>query len=99
MRHVVISFQTHVGERGCHFYSDEGCEFLAWDEVFTFLRAMPELSNNSTFSDRLIGSLANYDPDYQFLAVKHTDDTVSVELYSDLSHHLEGKSYNNGPLK
>ena len=98
MRHVVFSFQSHLGERGCHFYNDEGCEFLAWDEVFTFLKTTPELANNSTFSDRLIGSLANYDPDYQFLAVRHNEDTVSVELYSDPSHQLEGKNSYNEPL-
>jgi hypothetical protein len=98
MKHVVLSFQAHAGERGCHFYSNEGCKFLAWNEVFSFLKAVPELGNNRTFSDRLIDSLANYDPDYQFLAVRHSDDTVSVELYSDSSHPAEGKSYNNEPL-
>ena len=82
MKHLVRSFQEHVGERGCHFYDNEGCSFLNWKEVFDFVHALPSKTSTDTFTDKLTESLANYNPDYEFLAVQQDGDTVSVELYS-----------------
>lgn len=82
MKHLVRSFQEHVGERGCHFYDNEGCNFLNWKEVFEFVHALPNRSSTDTFTDKLTESLANYNPDNEFLAVQQDGDTVSVELYS-----------------
>lgn len=82
MKHLVRSFQRHVGERGAHFYSSETCHFLTWSEVFQFIRALPESAQEDRFSDKLAETLANYDPDNEFLAVQQNGDSVSVELYS-----------------
>lgn len=82
MKHLVKSFQKHVGERGCHFYSEENCHFLSWREVFQFIDALPPTAKEDQFSDRLAETLANYNPDFEFLAVQQNGDSVSVELYS-----------------
>lgn len=36
----------------------------------------------SSFMERLTETLANYNPDHEFLAVQQNGDSVSVELYS-----------------
>jgi hypothetical protein len=82
MKHLVKSFQSHVGERGCHFYDSENCNFLSWSEVFKFVDALPSAGKSDGFTDRLTTTLANYDPDTEFLAVQQNGDSVSVELYS-----------------
>jgi hypothetical protein len=50
--------------------------------VFKFLDSFPSKSNVDQFSERLADTLANYDPDSEFLAVYQNGDSVSVELYS-----------------
>jgi hypothetical protein len=85
MKHLHKSFQAHVGQRGAHFYSDDECQFLTWKEVFTFLEKTAETlekEDHVTFTEKLSETLANYDPDLEFLAVKQTGSTVTVELYS-----------------
>ena len=82
MRHLVRSFQQHTGYRGVHFYNEEDCNFLPWNEVFTFLQALNVRENPDTFAEKLTESLANYDPNKEFLAVCQKGDTISVELYS-----------------
>lgn len=85
MRHLVRSFQEHIGERGAHFYDDDQCHFLTWSQVFEFIRAVTkEQSNESLFSERLADTLANYNPDTEFLAVQQNEESISVELYSQL---------------
>jgi hypothetical protein len=84
MKHLVRSFQEHVGERGCHFYDTEGCHFLNWKEVFEFVDALPHRDSTDSFTDKLTESLANYNPDIEFLAVQQDGDNVSVELYSQI---------------
>ena len=84
MKHLVRSFQSHVGERGCHFYDEQGCNFLSWREVFQFLGELPSRGTTDTFSEKLADTLANYNPDFEFLAVQQDGDTVSVELYSQM---------------
>lgn len=82
MKHLIKSFQSHVGERGCHFYDSESCNFLSWREVFQFVDSLPTKEGADPFTERLTESLANYNPDSEFLAVQQNGDSVSVELYS-----------------
>lgn len=83
MRHLVQSFQEHMGERGAHFYDDTQCHFLPWDKVFEFIRALAKKKGTEDlFSERLADTLANYDPDTEFLAVQQNEKSISVELYS-----------------
>ena len=85
MRHLVRSFQEHIGERGAHFYDDDRCHFLTWSQVFEFIRALiKEQSDENLFSERLVDTLANYNPDTEFLAVQQNEESISVELYSQL---------------
>ena len=83
MRHLVRSFQEHVGIRGVHFYDDESCNFLTWRQVFEFFDNLPNKADEDDFTESLTESMANYDPNYQFLAVQQKGTTVSVELYSE----------------
>ena len=90
MRHLVRSFQEHIGERGAHFYDDNQCHFLTWDKVFEFIRALAKKKGTEDlFSERLADTLANYNPDTEFLAVQQNEKSISVELYSqrDLVEH------------
>lgn len=82
MKHLVKSFQTHVGERGCHFYDDADCTFLKWDQVFQFIDNLPQREKADEFTEKLADSLANYDPDSEFLAVQQNGSSISVELYA-----------------
>jgi hypothetical protein len=87
MRHLVKSFQAHIGERGAHFYDDDQCHFLTWSQVFEFIRALSEKKGEEDlFSERLAETLANYDPDTEFLAVQQNKKSISVELYSQQDH-------------
>lgn len=83
MKHLVKSFQEHLGQRGVHFYDDSNCHFLEWNKVFIFLDEITRERNTDNFSEKLVDSLANYDPDSEFLAVQQMGDTVSVELYAE----------------
>jgi hypothetical protein len=82
VKHLIKSFQSHLGERGCHFYDSESCNFLNWKEVFQFVDSLPTKPEADPFADKLTESLANYDPDSEFLAVQQNGESVSVELYS-----------------
>lgn len=82
MIHLTRSFEKHLGRRGCHFYDSEACHFLEWQEVFKFIKSLPAVAQKESFSEKLIDSLANYDPDNEFLAVQQNGDSISVELYS-----------------
>jgi hypothetical protein len=81
MKHLVQSFKSHVGERGCHFYDSESCNFLSWKEVFQFVDSLPSSKGEDTFTEKLTITLANYNPDNEFLAVQQNGSSVSVELY------------------
>jgi hypothetical protein len=83
MKHLVRSFQTNLGLRGVHFYDNESCNFLDWADVVKFLKVVPSIDKDRQFSERLLETMANYDPDSQFLAVQQGEGTVSVELYTD----------------
>jgi hypothetical protein len=82
MKHLVRSFQKHIGLRGVHFYDAEFCNFLSWSEVYKFVAALPKKEKSDSFASRLEETLANYNPDCEFLAVQQNGDSVSVELYS-----------------
>ena len=82
MKHLVKSFQNHIGERGCHFYDSESCSFLNWVEVYRFVNTLPKKENSDPFASKLEETLANYNPDTEFLAVQQNGTSISVELYS-----------------
>ena len=82
MQHLFRSFQNHVGERGCHFYDDSSCTFLYWQDVFEFTNSFPDKDKGDAFTEKLETSLANYNPDTEYLAVQQNGSRVSVELYS-----------------
>ena len=71
-----------MGTRGVHFYDSDTCNFLLWDEVFKFLGSFPKECDKDSFGDKLVETLANYDPDREFLAVHQHGTSVSVELYA-----------------
>ncbi len=81
MRHLIESFQKNRGRRGVTFYDDTHCNFLDWKEVYVFIDALPRKDGADPFTDRLEETLANYNPDVEFLAVQQKGDAVSVELY------------------
>jgi hypothetical protein len=82
MNHLARSFQKHIGQRGCHFYDSDTCNFLTWEEVFKFLRSLPQKNSEDVFSEKLTETLANYDPEREYLAVHQHGESVSVELYA-----------------
>jgi len=82
MKHLVESFRTHIGLRGVHFYDSESCNFLNWVEVYQFVAALPKKENCDPFAEKLEETLANYNPDTEFLAVQQNGSSISVELYS-----------------
>ena len=86
MRHIVRSFQSHLGERGVHFYDESSCNFLNWKDVFAFLNTFSKKGVDDDFSERLAEALANYNPDKEYLAVHQKGTSVSVELYCNNSH-------------
>ena len=88
MRHIVQSFQSHVGQRGVHFYDDGSCNFLGWQEVFQFIRTLPNQGDGDVFTEKLTETMANYNPDGEFLAVRQQGTSVSVELYSNITNHV-----------
>lgn len=81
MNHLVSSFKEHIGTRGMHVYSSEECRFLSWSEVIAFVNKLPDRTDPH-FSEKLLETMANYDPDSEFLALHQLDDTVSIELYA-----------------
>lgn len=81
MEYLVQSFRKNIGIRGVHAYADGECRFLPWNEVLDFLNRLPDHSD-SEFSEKLLNTLANYDPDNEFLALQQLENTVSIELYS-----------------
>ena len=91
MKHLVKSFQSHVGERGCHFYDSESCNFLTWREVFRFVDELEKNIQKDSFTEKLASVLANYNPDKEFLAVQQSGNSVSVELYSQTQPDDRGK--------
>jgi len=84
VKHLVKSFQEHIGLRGVHFYDSESCNFLNWAEVYQFVAALPKKKSGDEFTSKLEETLANYNPDTEFLAVQQNGSSVSVELYSQV---------------
>lgn len=81
MENLVYSFRKHLGIRGVHLYSSEDCKFLPWGEVISFINKLPR-DIDPEFSTKLLDTLANYDPDEEFLALQQMENTVSIELYA-----------------
>jgi hypothetical protein len=80
---LLSSFRLHVGERGCHFYDDDTCNFLTWKDIFKFLKEIPPSYHMNAFSEKLTDSLANYDPNKEYLAVHQAGTQLSIELYCE----------------
>jgi len=76
--HLTKSFAKHRGTRGVHFYDSGSCEFFQWDEMFGLLS---KSDFPSTFSDRLVETVANYDPDSEFVAVSAGGGQVTIEIF------------------
>jgi hypothetical protein len=55
---------------------------LNWKEVCTFLDSISN-SKDDLFAEKLSDSLANYDPDIEYLAVQQNGKSVSVELFTN----------------
>jgi hypothetical protein len=91
MRHLVRSFQENVGRRGTHFYDETSCNFLTWSEVIKFVDSLSLEPGKNAFAEKLTETLANYDPDNEFLAVQQSGNSVSVELYSQSQMYENGK--------
>lgn len=85
-RHLVECFQKNKGLRGVTFYDGSRCNFLTWREVYTFLETFPRKEETDPFCEKLEETLANYDPDTQFLAVQQNGEAVSVELYTHVAN-------------
>ena len=83
MNQLVLSFSQHQGLRGVHVSSGSDCRFLPWEEVLSFTEMLPKHSDPE-FSEKLIGVMANYDPDKEFIVLHQKGDTISIELYSAL---------------
>jgi hypothetical protein len=76
--HLVHSFAKHRGIRGVHFYDPSNSEFFQWDRIFMML----EKSNfPPTFSDKLVETIANYNPDREFVAVSAGGGQVTIEIF------------------
>jgi len=78
---LMKSFATHRGSRGVHFYDSQTCEFLTWDETMGTIRnRFPE-----SFSDKLIETVANYDPETEFITVSAGGGQLTIELFKALT--------------
>lgn len=76
--HLIQSFAKHRGVRGVHFYDSSGCRFFQWDEMFGLLEKsdFPQV-----FNDRLVDTIANYDPDSEFIAVSAGGGQLTIEMF------------------
>ena len=87
MNEVLIhSFQTQEGIRGAHFFDGENCEFVRWDLVIEFCNRMKDAGNPAhvEFEEKLIHTISNIDPTNEYVLVRQTGDTVSIECYRQL---------------
>jgi hypothetical protein len=92
MKHLVKSFQEHLGQRGVHFYDETGCNFLNWTQVFEFMKTFPNGGEADAFSEKLTDAMANYDPQTEYLAVQQRGKSISVEIYTDSrTQQIKGK--------
>ena len=76
--HLTHSFAKHRGMRGVHFYDSNGCEFFQWDSVFGLLK---KSEFPQSFSDRLIDTVANYNPSSEYIAVSAGGRQVTIEIF------------------
>ena len=90
MKQLIKSFQENQNRRGVHFYSSGGCRFLPWNEVCQFIESLNHNGASDGFQENLLNSLANYDPECEYLAVHQHGDSVSVELYSQVGSQNHG---------
>lgn len=72
------SFTEHLGVRGVHFYDSASCEFFTWDRIFGVIG---QSDFPQAFSDLLVDTLANYDPDREFVAVSAGKGQLNIEIF------------------
>jgi hypothetical protein len=78
---LIKSFAEHRGVRGVHFYNEQHCEFLRWDEALASIHdRLPE-----KFADKLVEAVANYDPEGEFVTVTVGGGQITIELFKALS--------------
>jgi hypothetical protein len=87
MNELTKSFKEHIGTRGIHVSHSHGdCEFHPWNKVIHLLKQSEDQGPEwQDVSDRIIHSLANYDPDREFLVLDFSENTVSIEMYTKRS--------------
>ena len=74
---LMQSFSSNRGSRGVHFYDSASCEFLDWSETMGAIKdKFPEV-----FYDRLVETIANYDPEEEFIAVSAGSGQLTIELF------------------
>ena len=74
---LMHSFAHHRGTRGVHFYDSESCEFLKWDEILgSVQQKFPE-----QFAEKLVESIANYDPQNEFVTVTAGGGQLTIEMF------------------
>ena len=80
---LVKSFEQQNGMRGAHFFDGAECEFVRWNLVIEFCRRLKDGSNPAhvEFEDKLLHTIANVDPDTEFVLVRQHGDVVSIECY------------------
>ena len=74
---LMKSFAEHRGTRGVHFFDSTSCQFLCWDE------AMKTVDSNfpENFTEKLVDSMANYNPDSEFVTVSAGGGQLTIELF------------------
>lgn len=75
---LLDSFVRHRGLRGAHFYDEKEIQFYRWDEVEKASR-MIHLPDEAV--DKLMDLIANYDAKDEFVAVRITNNGLTIEVF------------------
>jgi len=79
---LMRSFAEHRGSRGAHFYDNNSCDFVPWNDITSDIKGrLPE-----SFYDKLIEAVANFDPESEFVTVTAGDGQITIELFK--SHEV-----------
>lgn len=83
---LIRSFQQQNGTRGVHFFDGDHCEFVSWDMVIEFCNRMKDRGNPAhvEFEEKLIHSMANVDPDTEYVLCRQHGEVVSIECYRQM---------------
>lgn len=80
---LIKSFEQQNGMRGAHFFDGVDCEFATWDLVIEFCRRLKDEDNpaHNEFEEKLLHTIANVNPDTEYVLVRQHGDVVSIECY------------------